>query len=174
MRNIAHIIHNDKFTIDYVTFFQKYYSDYNHTFITVRGKYNFEQYKNSIIEMNTYKELFSKRIKKILQDSDKIIVSGLFDVNKYLFFLPNRILKKAYLHFWGGDFYIFRDTKFFTKKRVHKFIEQSLIKRCNGIINLIDSDYQELSKIFPNTKKHFVGPFLSGKKDFEGRNKYFR
>lgn len=31
------------------------------------------------------------------------------------------------------------------------------IKRCGGIINLIANDYNELSKIFPNNSKHYVG-----------------
>ena len=86
-----------------------------------------------------------------------IIVSGIFGYHKYLPFLPLKILKKTYLQFWGGDFYFYRNTKFFTKKYIHKFLLNLCIKKCAAIINLIPDDYNELSKIFPNDKKHLVG-----------------
>ena len=157
MKKVLHIIASDKFTIGYIKYMQNEIKDVDHTFAFKKTKYVVnidESITNYSIIVNDVKEIFDN--KQLLNNADKIIISGLFGLDKYLFFLPNRLLKKMYFQFWGGDFYSYRDTNFISKKHIHKIMLHSCIKRCGGILNLIAGDYDELSKIFPNNNNHYV------------------
>lgn len=160
-KNILHIITNDKFTSGYINFMLKRMKDYEHKFIVLEGKYKIDlmkkEYYDKIIVIKEMQDILNKNCKKTMKSSDKIVVSGIFGYEKYLPFLSNRILSKMYLQFWGGDFYCYRNTKIFTKKYVHKLLLNSCMKRCAGIINLIEEDYNKLSDIFPNKVKHYIG-----------------
>ena len=161
MKKILHIVCNDKFSSGYINYMLFNMKEYDHTFILKTGNYKLDlmdknnEYK--VKELKEFKDLMTKPYKKLLFDSDKIIVTGIFGFEKYLPFFPNEILSKMFLHFWGGDFYAYRNTNFLSKKNIHKFLLKLTIDKCAGIINLIDGEYEELSKIFPNNKKHFVG-----------------
>ena len=154
---VVHIIPDDKFTIGYIKYMMLNIKKCRHLFIVRGSAYikNIDNYNvNNIIIVNNNITLLKE--KKKLINCDKVIVSGVFGLEKFLFLLPNSILKKTYLHFWGGDFYSFRNTSFFSKKYVKKIMLHSCIRRCGGIINLIDGDYTELCKIFPNENNHYL------------------
>ena len=159
MKKIVHIIALDKFTNGYIQYMKTNFKTFKHSFFTYGNKEykiksdNLEYFK----KIKSYKDFFYKDIYSILNDSDMIIVSGICGVEKALFLMPRKILSKVYLHFWGKDFYKYRNIKFFSKERINKLILSVVIKRCAGIINLIAEDYEELSKIFPNNKPHYEG-----------------
>lgn len=159
-KKILHIVYNDKFISGYINFLLMKMTNYQHTFIIANKNYELdlieEEFYSKVKQYDSMKDILSSECKKIMLDSDKIIVSGIFGVEKYLPFLPNNILSKTYLQFWGGDFYSYRDTRKFSKRQIHKRILHNCIKRCKGIINLIPSDYEAISEIFPNTTKHYV------------------
>lgn len=175
-KKITHIIPDQKFTLGYMNFMtNKMAEDFEHLFIVVmEGKEpKFELPDKKAINyvcIERTEQLSREPIFKFLADANKIIVSGLFNrMDIGLIRLPKKILRKVYLHFWGGDFYNYRITNFFSKKYIHKKILYRCIKRCAGIITLIPGDYEELSKIFPNEKPHFVA---SMPEDSERRDDY--
>ncbi len=157
MKTLLHIITSDKFTIGYIKYMLRTFKDIQHTFLFIKTRYvenlsdDISKYSKKVNEVN---ELFSD--KDLLYSADKVIVSGLFGLEEYLFFLPNKLLKKMYFQFWGGDFYSYRNTKLLSRRKLYKMMLHSCIKRCGGILNLIDDDYKELSKIFPNKNKHYT------------------
>lgn len=160
MKKIIHLIHNDKFSSGYINFMISNMKDYEHKFFLEKGKYEVDLIDNnflSSIQIIDFKEIFKKEINKEFLDADKIIVTGIFGVEKYLFFLPKSILNKIYLQFWGGDFYAYRNVKKISKTNLKKMMMHYCIKKCAGIINLINGEYEELSKIFPNNTKHYIG-----------------
>ncbi|MDE6432738.1 MAG: TDP-N-acetylfucosamine:lipid II N-acetylfucosaminyltransferase, partial [Lachnospiraceae bacterium] len=99
--------------------------------------------------------LRNTELRKLLDKSVKIIISGLFDIRKLLFIAPTALLKKIYIQFWGGDFYFYRDCVAL-KTKVQKKLLESRIAKCAGVINLIEDDYVELCKIFPDHRRHFT------------------
>lgn len=107
-KKILHIICNDKFTSDYINFMLKKMTDYSHFFIVMDGKYHLDlidsNYYAKVKQIDSMKEILSHSCKKIMIDSDKIIVSGIFGFERYLPFLSNKILSKTYLQFWGRRF----------------------------------------------------------------------
>ena len=160
-KRIVHIILSDKFTSGYINYILKEFNNYEHTIIYVKGKYELdlldEEYKKNIIEIEDKKDILNKEILKVMKESKKIVASGIFGLERYLILLPHKILKKVYMQFWGGDFYTYRKTNFFSKKFLHKVCLHYCIKECGGIINLIPEDYEQLCRIFPNNTKHYVG-----------------
>lgn len=182
--NVLHIIYNDKFLSGYINYMNYNFGQYNHTFIIRPGKYDvslMEGYdKKNIIYIKDDKELLSKSTFELLNKNQKIIVTGIFDVAQYLFFWKNKYLDKTYLQFWGADFYGFRNTKKVSKMQIRKMMQHSIIKRCKGIINLVENDYDELCKIFKNSTNHYVGVMPADPRrekkfekylDFENENK---
>jgi len=173
---ILHIIYNDKFLSGYINYMNYNFKQYDHTFIIRPGKYdvdlmdNFK--KDNIIYLRNDKELLSKFVMKLLNENQKIIVTGVFDIDQYLFFWKNKYLSKTYLQFWGGDFYGYRNVKFLSKSHVKKIIMSYCINKCAGIVNLIDEDYNEISKIFSNKTKHYVGVMPADPRREEQFSKY--
>lgn len=158
---VLHIIYNDKFLSGYINYMGLNFSEYDNTFIIRPGKYDVDLMDENkdckIIHLKKDNELLKKDILEMAKKSDKIIVTGVFDIAKYIFFWKNTYLRKTYLQFWGADFYGYRNVKKLSKMQLSKSMQHSIIKRCKGIINLVENDYDELSKIFPNKVKHYVG-----------------
>ena len=156
-KKIVHLITHDKFTAGYINFMKMYMKDYNHIFmVSVYSHSKGESIDGKIIDFDNVikyesgKDLaFGKIIRKILEQADKIIVSGIFGIEQLIFFWPNRIFKKVYLHYWGSDFYQMREKIPFNDimGNVKRYQLKSCFKRAKGFIFLIDGEYTEYKKI---------------------------
>lgn len=177
-KKIIHIIPNQKFTRGYLNFMQQKYSCYDHFFYIISSSghvfFHPDSSNEKMVEcLNSAESLHAKYIREQLLSANKIIVSGLFNrIHVALSRLPNSILRKIYIQFWGGDFYGYRFTKKFSKKWVSKILVQSCINRCAAIITLVPDDYKELSKIFPNSKPHFVASVPYDPEQIDDYEKY--
>lgn len=161
-KKIIYIVANDKHTSLFINAMMTSIKDYNHIFIVPKGEFEMDlinkDFYNNVIEIENINSLFNSKYKAILLNADKVIVSGLFgEISYKLLFFSKKILRKTYLQFWGGDFYGYRDIKKFSKMWIKKYLFYFGIKKCKAIINLIDTDYEELCKVFPNKLQHFVG-----------------
>lgn len=85
----------------------------------------------------------SKFFNRVLEKSDFIIVSGLFgNVDDAMITWPDRILDKTYIHFWGGDFYDFRDDLF---KLNHQHTID-VMDKAGGVIFLLMENMKNLNQ----------------------------
>lgn len=177
---ILHIISGDKFTVSYIRFMIKKMGGVKkHCFIVYKPNAIFmaedidiNGLDYSVVKKNS--ELFSRKNIEKMKNADKIIVSGIFGgVEKALVLLWKGIAKQIYLQFWGGDFYSYRNVNFFSKAWLRKKILHRCIKRCAGVINLVPGDYDELSKIFPNDRPHYVASMPSDPTKKRDYSKYF-
>ena len=140
---ICHIVNMDeKFTEGYINFMEKKLPEYVHVFFTLKPKTILDTYENTmIIYIQSYFDLVTNcKYQRIIRSTDKIIVSGVFGVERALALLGRQILKKTYFHFWGGDFYRYSNI-ISIKRRFAKIILQICLKNCAGIINLVPNDY---------------------------------
>ena len=154
-QTIVHLVHRDKFSAGYIEFMRKCFSQYEHQFIVHLSGFplNLTSHEN-ISFVKSYNCLMFGAYRKLLKKSSKIIVTGVFLYREFFPFLKKSVLKKTFLHFWGGDFYFARSKGGFTflKKRIVGY----LLKYCRGTISLIDGDVKELTALFPNNAEHYV------------------
>jgi len=157
VKKIVHIINADRFTSGYINYMEIVMKEFNHFFICLKSRYQLKLFDyTKLYEIKSYKEIvFSKQIISMLESAEKIIISGIFNIEKNLFFLPSEILSKTSLHFWGGDFYQFENPTTI-KKSIQKKIMYSVIKRCDSVIFLIDGEYQKFESIFNINKKYYI------------------
>lgn len=156
---ILHIIYNDKFTIDYINFFNSNFSQYDNQFI-IYGfrkdrdytKYNNVTRINNIIQIN--KMIHSLRL---MSKAEKIIVTGCFGIEQLLFPLPKKIWNKIYMQFWGGDYMRFKNVESSASKSVFK---KCLIKS-KKLLVLTPFEYDEIKNIFNIEKRYDVTPVPS-------------
>lgn len=179
---ILHIISGDKFTIGYIKFMVgKMGGSARHHFIVYKPNSNFDASDTDLkgVDYVTVRRnrdlLFSHTCREEMRQADKIVVSGIFGgIDKALALFPKRIIKKTYLHFWGGDFYSYRGAKMCSKKWIRGKVLYRCIKRCGGVINLIPGDYDELSRIFPNRTAHYVASMPNDPTKKMDYSKYYR
>lgn len=155
---IVHLICCEKFTSAYVNFMKMKLSEYCHCFIIYGEKYEMDIVDESnVLRVKSYRNILTnEQCMKWMKDAERIVVSGVFGVERFLCFLPSSIWNKVYLHFWGGDFYTYRDDNKNLKFKVYKYIMRSCIERCKAVITLIADDYLELEKVFHLKKKHYT------------------
>lgn len=157
---IAHIVHRDKFTRGYINFMKKYMSDYVHYFVVLQG-----QSLNLVDELNVYflsdYRNISDEVRNILNHSDLIVFTGVFDSLLLLERLSRRLLKKTYLQFWGGDIYAYKERKalYHIRYNFQKGRRRYIYNKCAGFIFLIDGEQKEFEEAF-HIKKNlcFVVP----------------
>lgn len=147
MKKILHIVNPDKFTAGYINYMKINFKEYNHFFLIKKSDYTYKFIDEENIEIiDNYSKIFTSfKIRKRLNKCNQIIVSGIFNIDLVLTLLPNKILKKCSLQFWGGDFYQFNEGDL--KKQFHKVIMKSLIMRVNRCIFLIDGESEKFKKI---------------------------
>lgn len=86
-------------------------------------------------------------------------------MTEYLYLCGKKVLSKTYFHFWGGDFYKFREFSTFDVKK-SKFVLKRCLLKCAGVINLIEEDYTALKEIMGLSEmKHFVAPIGKNPKE---------
>ncbi|MBR2712098.1 MAG: TDP-N-acetylfucosamine:lipid II N-acetylfucosaminyltransferase [Bacilli bacterium] len=178
-KNILHIINDEKFTIGFINYMNDNLNNYNHYFIVVidsKNKSDIDKYKmyNSIKNVTiifSKKNIYSKVTKKLFDTSDMIIINGVFNMDYFLLKGSKKIYDKLYLYFWGGDFYYYKKNKVLSiKEKIKKVLLHRAIKKCSGLIFLIDYEYEKLSEIFPNNNKHYVAamaPDFCNKIDYD-------
>ena len=166
-KKIIHIINRDRFSTGYIEFMRVHFERYEHVFIllNVGAALELENF-DDIHYVENYKELrFDRKLNQCLKECDKIIVSGVWDMTEYLYLCGKKVLAKTYFHFWGGDFYKFREFSTFDVKK-SKFVLKRCLLRCAGVINLIEEDYTALKEIMGLPEmKHFVAPIGKNPKE---------
>ena len=91
-RQILHIVPYDKFTAGYINFMKMYMKPYKHVFfVNEKGKDSFIERNlcdgNNIVKYSDDKELiFDYKKRLCIKKADKIIVSGIFGVEKIIFY----------------------------------------------------------------------------------------
>ena len=168
---IIHILHRSQFTIGYIEFMRLYYNNFDHGFIMLRDGEKIDlQPSDDIYLVERYIQLYTERkYQEILQSADKIIVSGIWNMIETLYKCGSEILAKCYFHFWGGDFYRYRNIPYkWSQRHLHK--DRYLLKKCiqksAAVVNLIEEDYTELKRILGiKDMKHFVAPMCKNPKE---------
>lgn len=164
---VIHIINRDRFSTGYIEFMRVYFSQFEHLFVMVdKGALLDLETFEDIHYVSDFKELRCDRsLNQKLKECDKIIVSGVWDMTESLYRCGKSVLSKTYFHFWGGDFYKFREFSTFDVKK-DKFILKRCLRHCAGVINLIEEDYVSLKEIMGLKKiKHFVAPIGKNPKE---------
>ena len=162
---IVHLFNKSSFIDDYILFMENHFDKFDHMFV-IEGDSEGIEKNEKIIFIDSYLNYTNKNniaLYRKIKEAKKIIISGLFSnrLNLLFFLFPNSILKKTYIQFWGGDFYVYNRVVPFYHIKYHLllFIKKNIITRSAGIINLISEDYDMLVRIMKITnKKHFVAP----------------
>ena len=167
MTVIVHFITRDKFTTGYINFMNTCMTGLeHHFFVTAKDTHEVNPLdERKVHYYNSMRDVMLGRNLQLLQECQKIIISGVWDT-RMLLALRRDFVRKCYLQFWGGDFYGYRfsrspgvmhplrSLKWFVRRCIH----HQFIKHCAGTISLISADIDELLKIFPNNAKHFTAP----------------
>lgn len=135
-------------------------NDWIHSFVILDKKENLHIVnQDHVIFIHNYAQLYySPEIRKLVTESNKVIISGVFGAERYMSLYSDQVWKKVYLHFWGGDFYRYGVEKLSVKRQIAKHIMEKCILRSAGIITLIEEDFEKIDSIFPNNKKHLKAP----------------
>ena len=157
---ILHFIFRDKFTSGYINFMKIYMKSWNHFFLTTESKkypLNTIDQENFIVMKNCDQLLFDPKVLDLVYECDQFIISGAFGINYAINCFNDYVLKKTYIHFWGADFYAYKD---FARREVlqTKQYMGNILSRCRGAIVLLDEDYDELKKVFPGANRYLVAP----------------
>lgn len=136
------------------------FSNIEHDFvIDVPGEsFNLADFKHILYLKNPKDVLFNRELKMLLQDADKIIVSGVW--NEYIALWSECFLGKTYLQLWGGDFYGLRDRKPFYHLRatIHRQLRMRILKKCRAIIFLLNAEHKPFTQITGIEKPFFAAP----------------
>lgn len=171
-KKILHLITHDIFTAGYINFMKIYMKEYDHTFIvsalSCSKDESIEQKlinEDNVIRYSSGKWLaFSPEIKRILKQTDKIIVSGIFGFEQMIYFWPRSAFEKMYLQYWGGDFYQVRDDVSIKdwRRKICRHMLISCFKRSYGAIYLIHGEYEKYKEITGITKTHVFVATMPG------------
>jgi len=166
---VLHIISNTVFAPMYIKFINKNFSNEMHEFIIYGESGNLKIEKlteNNIIFIKKETEL--KKYKRYLDNSEKIIIHGVFGIESKIFFLNYKYLKKMYLVFWGGDIYDFRNKiKYSNIKNILKrLLKKYIIANSNANINLVEEDYTVLCRYCKPAKKHFTANYIEDEENW--------
>ena len=170
-KEIVHIVHRDRFATGYIEFMRTYFDEFEQCFMLLDEGIGLEvESDNDIYYLMEYQDLINnQKINRVLQECNKIIVSGVWYMIKPLYKCGNKILSKTYFHFWGGDFYRYRSVPYkWSLRNLHKdkFFLKKCLKRAAAVVNLIEEDYDELKRIVGITDmKHFVAPMCKNPKE---------
>ncbi len=159
--SIVHVVHRDKFTSGYINFMKTEMGSEN-IFITLKDGFELSLVdEENIYYIENYPDCRrNSQILRILEESNLIIFTGIFDSLGLLRFLPRHILKKTYLQFWGGDFYYFAERRPLTDVSWNYWKHERVkcFKKCAGFIFLIEGEYEKFQESFKIRKPYFVAP----------------
>ncbi|MBQ0067122.1 MAG: TDP-N-acetylfucosamine:lipid II N-acetylfucosaminyltransferase [Phascolarctobacterium sp.] len=161
---VLHFICRDKFTSGYIDFMELAFPTYEHYFVTAKSDVPLECVDSAkVIYFNrSRKELYCGDLKKLLDLADKIIISGIWGMGRLFAFVSRNVKAKIYLHFWGGDFYCFRNkiSIFDCRSYIDKYFQLKLIKECNSLIFLIVGEQKVFEDIVGIKKRSFIAPMM--------------
>ncbi len=166
-KSIVHILFRDKFTSAYIDFMCIAFSEYKHNFYTIEKGMELDTVEGA--EIIYYKNLTDMNnnpaYAKNMADADIVVISGVFGLFDMLTHMPDDVLKKTFLQFWGGDFYPFtkeaiRKLPFIDriKSRIKIPILSRYFSKSAGIINLVKGDWKEFQDIFSCKARNFIAP----------------
>lgn len=155
MSQIVYIVFNDKFTSGFIDFIEISFPNVNNIFFVAdRNKEIRPTVDANVICFTSFNQLFRKNgdFNHLIVSADKIIVSGVFFADKIFAYLntESKILSKIYFHFWGGDFYSYRNRKNNLKNNLVKVIRNRCFTKCAGLVFLVEGDkanFQEITGI---------------------------
>ena len=148
-RTCVHIIIRDKFTDGYIRFLKENDMGWNHVFCTFKGNYPLSF--SDVLVFDNYSKILSSQ-QDLLQRCERIVIAAFFDEALALLKMPKALWQKTYIQFWGGDIYRFRNPRQGLLARTKQLIVYNLvrmcIKRCCGVLTLVEKDYDSLESIF--------------------------
>ncbi len=158
---VAYIIPADcKFTNDYINFMYITFPEHNHVFFITKKDciyINNNIHHYNIEDLNEL--LNNKEYRNVLENSDKIIYTGVWMSNKcaikYFF---SHLYKKTFFHFWGGDFYYFRNPINSIKKLLIRKIFYFMFRHAAGLVFLIDGEYEKFYEYTKISNKVYIAP----------------
>ena len=163
---IIHIINRDKFTNGYIRFMILQFKELDHVFFTNRdaaGLYKIQPDAGcELYEIAGISEMVGKdEYLEMCQKAEKIVISGVFgicDIDGLHSLIEKELLHKTFFHFWGGDFYCYRERENSTKSFVRRFLLFYAFREAAGLIFLIDGEYEKFKTITGISNRHFVAP----------------
>lgn len=171
---ITHIVNKDKFTEGYIKFMIKSMGKWQHCFLVLEDK-DIIGLKDDerVIQLSSWNETAYGKIKKILSNSEKIIITGAFFVHKFNFLWTNSIWNKVYIQFWGGDFYELRNKSKSPLSKFKKWATLSAFRKSKGLVFLIEGEYEKFKEITRIEKLNFVAPMTEDPNDTLKYKKYW-
>ena len=171
----VHLIFRDIFSAAYINFMVNSMNEYEHLFIMKSKAKIFRTGIKSnkaddiivddgvqLILIDEDREIIENDvIKEHILQAEQFIISGLFDDLSYVLQYGDEVWDKTYLHFWGGDFYCFREENFrnVSEKRIKdKELLIKAIERCAAVCNVVGTDYDIMREILKIDKLHFEAP----------------
>lgn len=162
MKRILFVVLLDKFTHGFYRFIQTHFPDMENWFIFYGGQnqFKFDEDNERIFWLDSYRSLpKTHRIVDVAKNCNMIIYSGLFGSHGLVKVFGFNTLSKTFFHFWGDDFYMYRNFKKYPLKMKLRLLDKRfLINHAYGVINLIPNDYIELCKLCNPKGKHFIAP----------------
>ena len=130
---------------------------YNFFFFTTKGNL-FVKPGENVFVLDSW-HLLCTKYGDMLSKADKIIISGSWISWKFSLWLTiSGLVKKTYFHFWGGDFYHFRDKQPGLKSVVARHIIFYCFKYAAALIFLIEGEYEKFRSITHVSNRYFVAP----------------
>lgn len=155
---VIHVVHRDKFTKGYIDFMKTKMTQYKHYFI-IQAEQKLDLVdQNNVFYVKSFEKTISNELLALMDESDVIIFSGIFNSIYLLKQLPRRLLKKTYLQFWGADFYSYSEFRspIHIRYYLHRFMRKRLYNSCAGHIFLIQGEYKKYESIFGKFDRNFV------------------
>lgn len=158
---IVHIVARDKFTNGYIKFMVSQFKDYPQIFFTTRGSYYLDRSSLACIyDVDQQIELIrNQQYSAMLRSADKIIISGVWVQTELMVaFLKIGLIKKTFFHFWGGDFYSYREPAGSLKSLVVRNLFFLAFSKAAGLVFLIDGEYEQFKRITHVSNRSFIAP----------------
>ncbi len=163
-KRICHIISKEKFTYGYISFFSLKMNDFKHIFYVINhyGDFQLPQRENIYLVSNPLDLIQVKKYLNNLYTADKIIISGVFYTKLILAceLFRNRLIKKTYLHFWGGDFYCYaaNNKTHRIRQKIKRVLLSPVYRNAAGLIFLIKGEYERFVKLLGIENRNFIAP----------------
>lgn len=154
---ILHIIVNDKFTRGYIDFMLNNMKQWEHRFVVV-GQPGIIEGSDRIVNIPSYKFICRYRIKRLIEEAEKVVVSWAYSAYVLYFLLNKTVWNKVYFQFWGGDFYdVYRERKGCIQE-IKKHYNKKAYLRAKGLIFLVEGEQRYFKQMTGIENDFFVAP----------------
>lgn len=163
---IIHIISHGVFANGYIRFMISQFKELDQVFFTKKdttGKYKIYLTAGcELHEIAGVSEIVGKdEYLELCQKAEKIVISGVFsicDIDGLQGLIEKKMLHKTFFHFWGGDFYCYRERQDSTKSFIRRILLFHAFREAAGLIFLIDGEYETFKTITGISNRHFLAP----------------